>query len=137
MILLDTHVLIWAFSDSPRLGTQAKARIDEERRAQRVGISAITPWEVALLVAKRRLELGVDVGEWVNKALRWPGVELCPIDADIAVGSVQLPGNAHDDPADRFLIATARHRAATLVTADAKILSYANNGHVRALNATR
>lgn len=137
MILLDTHVLIWAFSDSPRLGTQARLRIDEERQVQRVGISAITPWEIALLVAKRRLELGVDVREWVNKALRWPGVELYPIDSDIAVESVELPGNAHNDPADRFLIATARNRSATLVTADAKILSYSNDGHVRALDATR
>ncbi|MDE0008606.1 MAG: type II toxin-antitoxin system VapC family toxin [Gammaproteobacteria bacterium] len=137
MIVLDTHVLIWALSNSPRLGAKAQARIDEERRGQRVRISAATLWEIALLVSKRRLELTTNVRDWIDTALAWPGVELWPIDAAIAVDSVLLPGDVHNDPADRFLIATARHRSATLVTADTKILSYSKDGHVRALNATQ
>lgn len=83
------------------------------------------------------MELATDVRDFINTALDWPGIELCPIDATIAVDSVRLPGNAHADPADRFLIATARNRSATLVTADAKILNYSNDGHVSTLNATR
>ncbi|MYE24723.1 MAG: type II toxin-antitoxin system VapC family toxin [Gammaproteobacteria bacterium] len=137
MIILDTHVLLWALGDSARLGSHARARIEEERQARSVGISAITPWEIALLVDKGRLELATDVRDFINTALDWPGIELCPIDATVAVDSVRLPGNAHADPADRFLIATARNRSATLVTADAKILSYSNEGHVSTLNATR
>ncbi len=88
-------------------------------------------------MSKRRLELTTNIRDWVNTALVWPGVELWPIDATIAVDSVLLPGDMHNDPADRFLIATARHRSATLVTADAKILRYSNDGHVRTLNATQ
>lgn len=137
MIILDTHVLVWAFNGTPRLGTHARARIEQERRGQSVGVCAITLWEIALLVAKGRLELTMDVRDWLGAALAWPGIELCPIDPGIAVDSVQLPGDAHADPADRFLIATARRRSATLVTADGKILRYANGGHVRALDAGR
>ena len=53
-LLLDTHVLIWAAEDDRRLGEAARAAIEETRRVGRVGVSAITPWEIALLVEKRR-----------------------------------------------------------------------------------
>lgn len=81
MIILDTHVLLWALGDSARLGSHARARIEEERQARSVGVSAITPWEIALLVDKGRLELATDVRDFINTALDWPGIELCPIDA--------------------------------------------------------
>ena len=50
MILLDTHVLVWAAEGNRRLGETARATIEETRRRDRVGVSAITPWEIALLV---------------------------------------------------------------------------------------
>ena len=56
-LLLDTHVLIWAAEDDRRLGEAARAAIEEARRVDRVGVSAITPWEIALLVEKGRLHL--------------------------------------------------------------------------------
>lgn len=137
MIVLDTHVLVWALADSPRLGVRTKARIDDERRRDRVGVSAITPWEIALLVAKGRLQLAMDVRAWIDRALSTPGVDLCPLEPTIALDSVELPGDLHSDPADRFLIATARHWSAALVTADEKILHYAAAGHVLAADASR
>ena len=137
MIVLDTHALVWALAGSPRLGARAKARIDHERTTGRVGVSAITPWEIALLVAKGRLRLATDVGGWIDRALAGDGVELCPIDPAIAVDSVQLPGDFHADPADRLLIATARYCSAPLMTADAKILDYSAQGHVLSLDASR
>ena len=137
MIVLDTHALVWAVEGSSRLGSRARARIDDERRTGRVGISAITPWEIALLVAKGRLQLAMDVGVWLERALRSPGIDLCPIEPAIALDSVRLPGAFHADPADRLLIATARHWSATLVTADGAILEYASGGHVSTLDASR
>ena len=137
MIVLDTHALVWAVEGSSRLGSRARARIDDERQTGRVGISAITPWEIALLVAKGRLQLAMDVGVWLERALRSPGIDLCPIEPAIALDSVRLPGAFHADPADRFLIATARHWSATLVTADGAIMEYASGGHVSTLDASR
>ena len=95
-------------ANSPRIGPEARARTDDERRTGRVGISAITPWEVALLVAKGRLRLAMDVGVRIDRVLGSPGIDLCPIEPAIALDSARLPGEFHADPADRFLIAAAR-----------------------------
>lgn len=55
---------------------------------------------------------------------------LLPVDGEIAVKSVRLPGDFHKDPADRIIVATAHKHAAPLVSADEKIRSYP---HVRAI----
>ena len=124
-------------ADSPRIGPEARARTDDERRTGRVGISAITPWEVALLVARGRLRLAMDDGVWIDRVLGSPGIDLCPIEPAIALDSARLPGEFHADPADRFLIAAARHWTAALVTADAAILEYSAAGHVPTMDAAR
>lgn len=137
MILLDTHVLIWAAEGDQRLGGIASALIEETRRADRIGVSAITPWEIALLVEKGRLRLALEVGTWIETVLDASGIDLLPIEPEIAVDSVRLPGEFHADPADRFIVATARRRAAPLLTADRSILAFAAAGHVRAIDAAR
>ena len=68
MIVLDTHVLIWAMNDDIRLGTAARAAIEETAQTDRIGISAITPWEIALLAERGRLRLGREVGVWIEAA---------------------------------------------------------------------
>ena len=135
MILLDTHVLLWLLEDDPRLGAGAKAEVEKNRRVDGVGVSAITPWEVAMLVAKGRLHLNLEVGIWLDRALSLPGVDLLAIEPAIAVDSVRLPGVFHADPADRLIVATARHWPATLMTADRAILQYADAGHLEAIDA--
>ncbi len=135
MIVLDTHVLIWAMNDDARLGNAARATIEETAQTDIIGISAITPWEIALLAERGRLRLGHEVGVWLKTALDLPGINLVPIDLTIAIDSVRLPGNFHADPADRFIVSTARHYDASLVTADRDILSYAAGGYVRTINA--
>ena len=137
MILLDTHVLVWAVDGNRRLGPNAAAAIEEARRTERIGVSAITPWEIALLVEKGRLRLAQDVGEWMDAALNAQGLDVLPIEPAIAVASVRLPGELHADPADRLIIATARHWRAPLATADRAIADYAADGHLRVIDATR
>ena len=134
MIVLDTHTLIWAVEGDGRLGRSASRLIEETVQTDRVAVSAITPWEIALLVERRRLRLGRDVGEWIAEALALPGVALIPIEPAIAIDSVRLPGEFHADPADRFIVATARHLRAPLLTADRRILAYSAAGHVRAVD---
>ena len=69
----------------------------------------------------------------MESALARSGITVLPLTPDIAVESVQLPGEFHRDPADRILVATARIHACPLVTADEKILAYP---HVRAVSPT-
>ena len=137
MILLDTHVLVWAAEDDRRLGDSARAMIEETRHADGVAISAITPWEIALLVEKGRLQLAMELGTWIQTVLHAPGIDLMPVEPPIAIDSVRLPGEFHADPADRLIIATARHWRALLLSADRAILAYAAEGHVQAVDAAR
>ena len=88
-----------------------------------------------MLVAKGRLQLAMEVGVWVDRALSLPGVDLLPIEPGIASDSVCLPGEFQADPADRLIVATARHWPATLLTADQAILRYAADGHLKAIDA--
>lgn len=136
MIVLDTHVLIWALIDDPRLGPAAREMIDEATAANAALVSAITPWEIAMLVAKGRLALGQDAAVWIETALATQGLRLAPIAPDIAVDSVRLPEPFHADPADRFIVATARQMGATLLTADRAILESARTGHLMAADAS-
>ena len=73
MTLLDTHVLVWLLSGNSRLGGQARPLIQRAAEENTLLVSAITPWEIAMLVSKGRLALDRDVGEWVKAALALPG----------------------------------------------------------------
>lgn len=133
VVVLDTHVLVWLLEGDLRLSISARETIGA---ASRVCISAITPWEIGMLVAKGRLGFGQDVQQWIDEVLALPAVHLVPLLPSIAIASTRLPGELHGDPADRLIAATARHLDATLVTADGKLLAYGAAGHLRVLAAT-
>ena len=98
-------------------------------------VAAISAWEIAMLVAKGRLALDRDVGDWLEAALALPGLRLAPLLPALAIDATRLPGDIHGDPADRMIIATARHHGATLVTHDKLMLAYASAGHLKAHRA--
>jgi PIN domain nuclease of toxin-antitoxin system len=137
LLLLDTHVLVWSINEGAKLGKEAKGSIRVAGDEGRVLVSAITPWEIALLVSKGRLTLEADVMEWVRDALTIPGVTLVGLEPEISVASTRLPFEMHLDPADRILVATARHLGATLVTADRRLLALAKQGRFKALDAAK
>ena len=138
MILLDTHALIWwAAGNHPRLSANALAAIDQEiESAGQPGgspgllVSAISCWEVAMLVNRGRLALSLDVERWLALLASHPAVRLLGLDPAVAVAATRLPEPFHADPADRFLVAQARELGIPLLSADNKILSY---GYVRSL----
>jgi PIN domain nuclease of toxin-antitoxin system len=129
-------VLVWAVSRDSRLGVEARTNLDLTKVGE-VLVSAITPWEIALLDRKGRLPLGKEVGRWIENALAHPRISLVPLEPAIAVESVRLPGDFHNDPADRILVATARHLNVPLLTADGLILSYGMRGYVKVIDASR
>jgi PIN domain nuclease of toxin-antitoxin system len=133
MIVVDTHVLVWTLDDDARLGPQARSLIDQ---SETILLSAISIWEIALLVKKSRLALKMDIADWVKQALALPGLLLAPLDPAIAIDSVNLPGDFHNDPADRIVIATARHHDVPLLTIDRAIIDYAGSGHVKVVDAS-
>lgn len=137
MVLIDTHVLIWAVQDDARLGKRARQAIDMATNADGLHVSAITPWEIALLAHRGRVTLGKEAGAWIDEALALPGVRLTPLLPSIAVDSVRLPGEAHGDPADRIIIASARHVGVSLLTADKAILRYGQAGYVAVQDASK
>lgn len=134
-LLLDTHAFVWMVNQSARLGGATSKAPDEASFEDRLAVSAITPWEIALLVSKQRLILNSDVVDWLNEALAKPGLKLVELEPDIAVASTRLPFEIHPDPADRILVATARRLDATLVTADRALLELAKKGYFRAMDA--
>jgi PIN domain nuclease of toxin-antitoxin system len=136
LLLLDTHVVLWAALNETRLGRRAAKTIDLASREDRLAIAAITPWEIGLLVSKNRINLHKDVLDWVRDTLAKPGVHLVPLEPEISVASTRLPFDMQPDPADRILVATARYLGATLVTADKTLLELAKKGHFKALNAS-
>lgn len=73
--------------------------------------------------------------QWIRSALGRPGVALVPLEPEIAVASTRLPFEMHADPADRIIVATARHLGATLVTADRALLELAKKGNFRGMDA--
>ncbi len=135
MIVLDTHVFVWLMEGSDRLGARARRVIDDAVLTNGLFLSAITPWEIAMLAEKGRLALGRDVAAWLDAALALPGIHLAAISPAIAVDSVRLPGVFHADPADRLIVATTRNLGVILLTAGRAVLDYAALGHVLAEDA--
>lgn len=136
-VLLDTHVWIWTVAgEEGRIGRGAAETIRRAAARGRLLVSAISVWEVAMLQAKGRIGLALDLEEWVRRGLGAPGVRLAGLSPEVLVESTRLPGAVHADPADRMLIATARRLGAALATCDGAILAYARGGHLAALDAT-
>lgn len=123
MILLDTHVLIWHTKGLDELGAESKALADEALFQDELAVSAITFWEVEMLILRRRLDLMQSTETWRQDLLEQSLMEI-PVAGDIGIMAAALP-DFHRDPADRLITATALHYGAQLVTADERILGWA------------
>jgi PIN domain nuclease of toxin-antitoxin system len=124
VIVLDTHTLVWWVSGNSLLSSNAQNAIEKELVDGALIISSISAWEIAILVAKGRLVLSMDVSSWLATVATIERVQFMPVDNEIAVKSTELPGEFHKDPADRLIVSTARKFAVSLVTADEKIRAY-------------
>jgi PIN domain nuclease of toxin-antitoxin system len=131
VILLDTHAAVWLANNDPALGQKSCSIALAARAENQLAISAISFWEIALLVAKNRLELHDRPTELRAELLDTGVIELA-LTGNIALLAVELK-NLHGDPADRFIAATAIAHDATLMTADARLLRWRSK--VRRQNA--
>lgn len=124
MIVLDTHALLWWVNDPSTLSKPAKKAIDASVKSKSIHVSCISSWEIALLVARDRLRLALDVRDWLCRCEALPFLTFVPVSNAIAVESVRLPDFPHADPADRIIAATALSLGAALVTKDDKLHRY-------------
>jgi len=124
-LLLDTHIALWLDSGDDRLRASTRALIDGcWQNGGAILLSAITVWEIALLVDTGRIDLDVPVAAWIERFLDFPGIEAVPLGHQAASRSYRLHHLEHRDPADRLLIATAIELACPLVTYDERIVRF-------------
>lgn len=133
MTLIDTHVLLWLGEENPRLGRRTRRRIDTALHAEELAISALSFWEIGMLLAKGRIALSQPVEAYRRDALG-SGIEEIPVNGAIGILASQLDG-LHADPADRIIAATAIRAGGELITADTHLLHW--RGALRSRDATR
>jgi PIN domain nuclease of toxin-antitoxin system len=126
VILLDTHVLVHYARGDKKIGKRTLSILDRAKDRDELFVSALSFWEIAMLVAKNRLGLDSPVTGFRAATLR-QGIQEMPIDGEIAIAAAELPAT-HSDPADRMLVATAMVRGLTLITADDVLLSWHMHG---------
>ncbi len=120
MIVLDTHAWVWWLTKPEKVGRKARRAL---KSAKRIGIPAISLWEIASKAEAGKLRFDRPYDVWIEDALSSDDrIELLPLDPTVAVASVRLAWN-HRDPADRFIVASAMKWEAPLITADEAIES--------------
>lgn len=127
--LLDTHTWFWAVENPEKIPDRSLAVL-KDGASLPFGLSAISLWELAKLVAKERIILTIPLEEWMNRALNPQFIRILPISPQVAINSTKLPGIFHNDPADQIIVATCRLENVELITADKAILAYQ---HVKAV----
>jgi PIN domain nuclease of toxin-antitoxin system len=125
-LLLDTHILLWLVNGDARLREATRRAIGQVREnGGRVLLSAVSVWEIAVLVHKGRISLDLPVDKWIDWLLVEAGLEAVSLDHIAASRAYTLHHLEHDDPADRLLIATAIGLDCPLVTYDDRIRRFA------------
>lgn len=121
-VLLDTHAAIWLATDNAALGRRSRALASQALAADRLAVAAISFWEIAMLIAKGRLQALMPPADLRTRLLD-TGVNELALTGEIALLAAGLDG-LHGDPADRFIAASAIVHQATLVTADERLLGW-------------
>ena len=131
-LLLDTNAALFVLRGR-RLLPAAQSAIDTASGDGRLFLSAVSAWEIGLLMARGRLKSPLSAVDFFLEAVNRFGCKVCEVTAPIFANSSFLPHFDHRDPADCLLIATARALDLTIVTSDRKILGYGIAGHVKSM----
>jgi PIN domain nuclease of toxin-antitoxin system len=122
-LLLDTHVFLWSLLEPHRLHRDVAQEL--ERQDNEIWLSPITVWEVMILAEKGRIQLDNTPEAWVESVLATIPFKQAQLTHEVAMKSRTI-NLGHQDPADRFLAATAWAYDLTLVTADGNLLAAAS-----------
>ncbi len=119
-MLLDTHILLWSVFEPERLSDRVAKELT--RPENELWLSSVSVWELVLLDKKKRIELNQDVADWVKGTLERLKINEAPITFEVVLGT-ESTGLSHNDPADKFLAASAKVFGLTLVTGDQRLIS--------------
>ena len=119
-LLLDTCALLWLASGSRNLSKAARSAISD---AQMVCVSPVSAWEIAIKVSRGKIVLPCTAREWFNAVVRLYDIDVLKLSSDDMLKAAELPW-LHNDPADRFIIATALANNFTVVTSDGNFPRY-------------
>lgn len=113
--LLDTHIWFWYLIGSDRLPTGLRDLLDTPQQVS--WLSPISVWEVGMLTARGRIQLHVELRQWVVQARQQFPLQDAPLNLEVALTSREITP-PHRDPADHFIAATAIVYDLTLLTID-------------------
>ncbi|WP_016872930.1 type II toxin-antitoxin system VapC family toxin [Chlorogloeopsis fritschii PCC 9212] len=122
-IVLDTCALIWWSLDPERLSQSAKKVCNQMEREKNGIVPSIAIWEIAIKIKNKKLDLGVNLNEYVASLKQSSVVRIVPIDEDVWLESVKLEWS-HRDPVDRVVVALATSNQASIITADKEIRDF-------------
>ena len=126
MLLLDTHAWLWTVEgNARRVGRKALRLIAQAEAQGAARVSAASVFEIVALHAAGRVVLAQPPEQWIETSLERSGLRVAEVNREVAIDAGFIPRTALPDPLDRLLVATARQIDATLLSADAAILSYA------------
>ncbi len=118
-ILLDTHIWLWYLEGNPKLSDSLSTQLTAPNN--QLWLSPVSLWEFLLLIEKGKISIGEPPEVWIRNTLATFEVQEAPLNYEIAILSRQI-SLPHQDPADRFLAATAIHYDLTLATVDQKLV---------------
>ena len=121
-LLLDTHVALWAITDSPKLPLKARELISSPKT--NVWISTASIWEIAIKHSLGRGDMPISSQDALRYFLE-SGYRQLPIEAEHALAVEDLPAH-HGDPFDRMLVAQALIEPMRLMTHDATVALYSD-----------
>ncbi|MEH2305651.1 type II toxin-antitoxin system VapC family toxin [Nostoc sp.] len=122
-IVLDTCALIWWSLDPARLSEQAKEACNYMERDKNGLVPSIAIWEIALKIKNKKLDLGVNLNEYIVTLKKSSTVQIVSIDENIWMESANLEWG-HRDPVDRVVVALARSNQAAIITSDQEIAKF-------------
>lgn len=120
MIVLDTSALLYWTLDPVRLSSKAARAIQQ---ADRILVSSISVWEIALKVKNQKLAIPLPITDYVEKLQSVDMLEILSVDVQTWLDNLGLAWE-HRDPADRTIVALATHFACPLITSDRVIAGY-------------
>jgi PIN domain nuclease of toxin-antitoxin system len=118
VVVLDTNAIIFDALRPARLSRSARSLIEQAYAQDDLACCDISLWEIAMLVAKGRVDPGVPALEFIKLALAARSIRVLGINPEIADLSVSFGDHVGADPADRLVAAAAVHYRATLITTD-------------------
>jgi PIN domain nuclease of toxin-antitoxin system len=132
-ILLDTCAVIWIANDD-KIDEPAVEALDRAAdRGEAVYVSAMTAWEIGMLVSRGRIASPMSPQMLFRQFMAAANMRLADLSPELLIESSFLPGQPPRDPVDRIIVTTAREGGMSVMTRDREILTYAEAGHVEAI----